>query len=141
MYSQIFEKFYDDDEDKVRGLIAYGLYKIAKREWHIQFKGEKGREPNLTEISDYTAMWTQALLDGKRIEANDVMRAYSNTVIDNERPAIVESALRGTWSNTIIKNLASSAIYTLILILLALILKMAGVDILQIAGAVTATKS
>jgi hypothetical protein len=37
MHNQLFEKFYDTDEDKVRGLIAYGLYKIAKREWFTEF--------------------------------------------------------------------------------------------------------
>ncbi len=32
-YNKLFEQFYDDDEDQIRGLVAYGLYKIAKREW------------------------------------------------------------------------------------------------------------
>lgn len=119
-------------------MIAYGLYKIAKREWFTEFKRDNNRDPNPDEILAYTSTWTPALLDGKRSEANNIMRAYSNTVIENERPSIVEQALRGTWFDTIFKNLASAAIYTVILISLAFILKLAGIDFLQIAGEVGA---
>ena len=136
MHNQLFEKFYDGDDDKVRGLIAYGLYKIAKREWFTEFQNVNDRAPKSGEIIAYTATWTQALLDGKRSEANTIMEAYSNTVIENVTPEIVERALRGTWPDTLLKNIASAAIYTAVLILIAFILKWSGVDLNQVAESV-----
>jgi len=134
-YNRLFEAFYDNDEDQVRGLIAYGLYKIAKREWSRDFAQRNGRAPNEAELEAYHASWTPAVVSGKQSEAEQVLKAYSDEVIKLERPRIVEEALRGTTGAAIRTNPLSNFIYTLLLVGVVVILEMAGVDILSIAQA------
>lgn len=130
----MFEQFYDDDEDQVRGLIAYGLYKAAKREW-VQRTPKVGRASMAAELQAYHETWTPANIASKRAEAEQVLRACSEEIIAQERPRIVEEALRGHFWRAVVTNVASAFIYTLILIGIVIVLKVAGVDVLSIAGA------
>jgi hypothetical protein len=136
MYNQVFERFYDNDEDQVRALIAYGLYKVAKREWFIDFEQKNDRTPNSQEISAYNDTWTLAQLNGKHSEANVIMIDYANTLIENVKPDIVRETLKGTWLDTILKNIASAVIYTVLLFTIAISLKATGIDLLGIVSSI-----
>lgn len=133
-YNRLFETLVDSDDDEVHRLIAYGLYKIAKREWVQAFPGQHGRAPNDQESALYTAVWTPAMVDGKRGEATEVLDRYAFRIVERERPTIVEQALRGRISTTILLNVASAFLYTLLLIAVVAVLRRAGVDLLSIAS-------
>ncbi|WP_174280367.1 hypothetical protein [Sphingomonas bacterium] len=132
-YNTLFEQLHDADDDEVRGLIAYGLYKIAKREW-VQLTSANGKPPTPAELKAYQETWTPANIASKRAEADQVLRSYSDEVVRQERPRIIEEALRGSFWNSVLVNIVSAFIYTLILIALVVVLKVAGVDLLSIAN-------
>jgi len=133
-YNPLFERFYDQDEDQVRGLIAYGLYKVAKREWSTQFVNNAQRQPTLEEIHAYHATWRDSVILGKRAEADDILESYANEIVKQERPGIIEEALRGTFWSSVLTNIVSGALYTLLLIAIIVIVRWAGVDLLSLAG-------
>ncbi len=132
-YNNLFETFYDEDDDQIRGLIAYGLYKAAKREW-AQRSSKGGRPSSMAELQAYHETWTPANIAGKRAEADQVLRAYTDEVIAQERPRIIEEALRGSFWRAVATNIASAFIYTLILIGIVVVLRWAGIDLLSMAG-------
>ena len=132
-YNTLFEKFHDEDEDEVRGLIAYGLYKVAKREW-VQRTSAGGRPPSSAELKAYHETWTPANIASKQAQADAVLRSYSDEAIKQERPSIVEEALRGTFWWSVTTNIVSAFLYTLILLGIVVVLKKTGVDILSIAS-------
>ena len=87
-YNTVFEQFHDQDEDEVRGLVAYGLYKIAKREW-VSRASAGGRPPTPTELKAYHDTWTPANIASKQAEADAVLRSYSDAIIKQGQPRIV----------------------------------------------------
>ena len=132
-YNTLFEQFHDQDEDEVRGLVAYGLYKIAKREWVLRTSAG-GRAPTANELKAYHDTWTPANIASKQAEADAVLRSYSDAVIRQERPRIVEEALKGSFWNSVAINIVSAFLYTLILIGIVVVLRWSGVDLLSIAN-------
>jgi hypothetical protein len=134
-YNIILERFYDQDEDQVRGLIAYGLYKVAKREWATQFHVDHQRLPTEAEVRVYHATWTDSVIASKRAEADVILASYADEVVNSVKPGIVEEALRGSTGAAIRTNLLSNFIYTLLLIGAVVILEWSGVDLLSIAQA------
>jgi len=53
-YNKIFERLVGDIEDggdaNLRGLLAYGFYKVAKREWVAQSREKNGNPPTGAEL-------------------------------------------------------------------------------------------
>lgn len=50
-YNQVFEKLVGDadaHDERLIGLIAYGLYKVSKRQWICSLKNRMGDAPILT---------------------------------------------------------------------------------------------
>ncbi len=131
-YNPIFEYFVPADraDDNVRGLIAYGLYKIAKREWSQGIPIRQGRQPNAAEREAYIATWTSSRLAGLEQQADATLAAFGSAVVEAAAPGIREDALRGTTSKAIGTSVAANAIYTLVLIAFALILYLAGIDLI-----------
>ncbi|KMO18952.1 hypothetical protein [Methylobacterium platani] len=131
-YNPIFERFVPPDraDENVRGLIAYGLYKIAKREWAQGLQERLGRQPTPEEQDAYIATWTDSRLRGLEQQADATLAAFAETVVTEATPAIREDALRGTSGKSIGLSIAANAIYTLILIALALVLAWGGIDLI-----------
>lgn len=131
-YNPIFERFVPPDkaDENVRGLIAYGLYKIAKREWTQRLQERTGRQPTSEERDAYIATWTDSRLRGLEQQADATLAAFAGTVIVEATPSIREDALRGTSGKSIGLSIAANAIYTLILIALALVLAWSGIDLI-----------
>ncbi|MDX8440076.1 hypothetical protein [Mesorhizobium australafricanum] len=67
-----------------------------------------------------------------RNNAAQVLSSYADTVIDAARAGIVTEALKGTFWKSVGTNIFSGALYTLILIAVALILSLAGIDLVGI---------
>lgn len=136
-YNPIFEAFVDPDDLEVEQLVAYGLYKIAKREWATALWTRENRKPTDGELAAYIQTWTPSRLEGTRKEAKLVLSAFAGTVVEDAAPAIREEALRGTWTRTVVQGLVAALLYTLILVAVAFVLRWSGVDLLSVFSAVS----
>lgn len=133
-YNPIFERLVPPGAtgDQIGGLVAYGLYKIAKREWAADIWDREHRAPNEAELRAYIASWTPSRLDGLGEQANGALAGFSASVIRDATPEIREDALRGTWASAIFNSMTANFFYTLLLILAVILLSWVGVDFLGI---------
>ncbi len=132
-FNSIFAQFTDVEEnDRIPGLIAYGLYKTAKREWASGVWENQRRRPNESELAAYERTWTSSQIEGKRDQARNILSVYADNVIEAATPAIEKDALQGTGVRAVLYGLLTNLIYTLILIGVALGAKYAGIDLLGI---------
>lgn len=130
-YNPVFERLVPIGNDlEIRGLVAYGLYKVAKREWAAQIWETHRRAPTEDELRAYILTWTLSRLDGLRQQAEGALASFSTDVIQAEIPGIREEALRGTTGSAIRNAIYGNAAYTVVLITFVLILSWAGVDLL-----------
>jgi hypothetical protein len=128
-YNPVFEKFVSDPKKpQIVDLVAYGLYKIAKREW-VQ---KKGRRPTEEELAAYADTWTEQQLQDKMTAAESALVIYGESVVDDARPGILKEALRGSGWKAFWIAIAAAVSYTLALIVVAVILKAVGVDLVGI---------
>ena len=132
-YNPVFEKLVGDTKNlEIVGLVAYGFYKIAKREWAQKIWQEKHRKPTDEELTGYADTWTEQQLQDKLTAAQSALVVYGESVVDDARPNILKEALRGSGWKAFWISLAAAAAYTLILIAIALILKASGVDVIGV---------
>ena len=140
-YNPLLERFHRPDVNKVTGLLAYALYKVAKREWATEQWDARQRRPTPDEMTAYTATWTKSLVDAKLAEAESMLVAYAEAVIRDATPAIREDALRGTFWSDVRTDIFVAFVYTLLLIGAATILHYSGVDFDEITSKVKADHS
>jgi len=133
-YNPVFERLVGppDGELLVEGFIAYGLYKIAKREWVSEFRARERRKPTPAELEAYVATWTASQVQGAKERAAQALAEFASDIIEAEEPKTLRRALRGSFLRAFWPSLTASVVYTLILILLAFVLTWAGVDLLGI---------
>lgn len=137
-YNRVFEKFVGDTENgmsDIIGIVAYGIYKNAKREWASSFRETYDRAPIAEDLKAYHATWTPAQIQSARNSAVQVMAAYADEVIAAEEPRILRDAVRGKFWPTVGTSVFANAVYTIGLILFALILARAGIDLLGVLSA------
>ncbi|MBO0903953.1 hypothetical protein J1C47_09890 [Jiella sp. MQZ13P-4] len=138
-YNPIFERLVNVDQpmaENLSGMIAYCLYKIAKREWATDFFQRNGRKPNETELDEYLRTWTTTRIAGAEKEADAVLLDFAGSVVDENTPRIREDALRGTFWGSVWTSCLAAFLYTVFLIGAAVILKSAGIDLLSIVQSV-----
>lgn len=133
-YNTMYERLVDGSSNTVQGYIAYGLYKNAKREWIRQFEAEKGRAPRPAEVQGYVDAYTAQMRDVFEAQAAGVLAQFAEGAVSDAKPAIVEHALKGTAGRSILQSILANAIYTLILIVIVVILKRAGIDLISFAS-------
>lgn len=132
-YNRVFERFVgegDDGMSDIIGIVAYGIYKNAKREWATHFRQTYGRAPNSDDLRAYHATWTPAQIQSARNSAAQVMAEYADSVISAEEPRILRDAVKGSFWPSVWTSIFSNALYTIGLIVLAVILARAGVDLI-----------
>jgi hypothetical protein len=139
-FNPIFAQFYFDvpEAEKLRGLVAYGLYKIAKREWASELFEREGQSPSPEELAGYGRFWTPAQIEGKRAEAKSVLSEYADDVVEAAAPGIEKAALKRSVWRAIAYGLLANFVYTVLLIVVVIILKLAGVDLLGLAQKIKA---
>ncbi|TFF21987.1 hypothetical protein E3C22_15160 [Jiella endophytica] len=138
-YNPLFERFVDasqPDPEMLPGMVAYCLYKLAKREWATDFFERNGRKPNDDELQEYIRTWTPTRVSGAEKEAEAVLLAFAGSVIENNAPQIREEALRGTFWKSVWTSCVAAGIYTLFLIFVAVVLRSVGIDLLSTVQAV-----
>lgn len=131
-YNRVFERFVGeaDGDGDIVGIVAYGIYKKAKREWTMDFRNSYGRAPNASELNAYHSTWTPAQIQNARNSAAQVMAAYAEEVISQEEPRILRDAVKGSFWPSVMTSIAANALYTIGLIILAVIISRAGIDLL-----------
>ncbi len=137
-YNRVFEKFVGESPDgmsDIVGIVAYGIYKNAKREWATDFRAAYGRAPSQDDLRAYHATWTPAQIQSARNSAAQVMAEYADTVISEEEPRILRDAVKGRFWPSIFTSMFANACYTLILIFIAVILAKAGIDLIGLISA------
>jgi small-conductance mechanosensitive channel len=134
-YNPIFGRLVNSEGPEVEqlsGLVAYGLYKVAKREWAADLGRRKGRPPNQEELNAYILTWTDSRIRGLEEQAETVLGNFAASVVEDSTPKIREDALKGTNARAITLSIISNALYTLLLIATLIILRISGVDLLSI---------
>jgi hypothetical protein len=133
-YNPIFEQLVGDESlsPETQGLVAYGLYKVAKREWVTEFRRQNGRGPNDDELKAYIATWTPSRMENLLMSAEQTLAEFAKDTIAQEEPRILRRALRGTFWRAVGPTMVGALLYTLILIALAIILARSGIDLIGI---------
>lgn len=136
IHNRIFEKLIDEnpeDEHILVGVVAYFYYKAAKREWVQNYCEAHERAPTEVELRAYISSWTDMRIEGVREQANVALTSYASYILDKERPKIVEETLkhRSFWRESGIACFGAF-LWTVILIVFAVILKLAHIDLLAI---------
>lgn len=134
-YNPLFERFVKENaslEERLRGYIAYAIYKQAKREW----VSSRPTRPGESELKAYVDTWTPSRLDGLQQEAERILEAFGDAFVETARPGIREEAIRGTFGRSVWAGVVSAFLYSLIAIGFFLILKYVGVDLIALAQSV-----
>lgn len=135
-YNKIFEKFVGDidngNQANLRGLLAYGLYKVAKREWVSAYRKKEGTPPSLEDLQRYAETWTQSQIESAFDRADQILAEYADVVVGSAEPLILKRALQGSFWRGVLQSITASFLYTLLLVGIATILAVAGVDIVSI---------
>lgn len=132
-YNKLFRIFVDptaSEGEQLQGMIAYGLYKQAKSEWAKGVWQEKGRAPASDELAAYHATWTTTNIRSMSDRAASSLAEFAQSIIYEATPAIQRDALKGNFWRNVGTNMFATLLYSLSLILLVLILRWFGVDIL-----------
>ena len=123
----------DQGSSPIQGYIAYGLYKNAKREWITQFMAaNNGRRPTPAQLNAFVGSFTAQTIQTFETQAAAALVEFADGAVAEQRPAIVEEALRGTFWSSIGMSLLGSLIYTVLLIAIVIALAVSGVDLLDI---------
>lgn len=130
-YNPIFERLVGDAQS-TQGMVAYGVYKLAKRKWASEIRRQNGRAPTAEELKAYIATWTPSQLDNVRMVAEQTLAEYARNVIAEEEPRILREALRGGFWRAVWPAMLAALLYTLLLIGLALVLARSGIDLIGI---------
>jgi len=136
-YNPIYEKLVIDSEQEspdLQGLVAYALYKRAKRNWAA--KHFHNRKPSPSELDSYVNAWTEDRLHGLQQEAASALAEFATSIVAQQEPEILRKALRGSFLRDVGTSIVAAFLYTLILIGIAVSLALAGIDLISILRSV-----
>lgn len=128
--------------DDIECLVAYSLYKRHKRQWAAEFEAKHGHKPNQQEDAAFAAaVSTEDQLRRYRQNAQDLIIAFANGVVEGASPEIREEAITarietaaskvsgaGSFGKQLATGLISSLITTFVLIVLTVAIALFGVD-------------
>lgn len=124
-YNNVFERLTDttgNDAPDLQGLVAYGFYKSAKRSWVLGYKAENEKPPNRTALRAFDKTQVDQVLDAYRQQADAALYKYAASVVEEARPEIEKTALRGTGFKSFWASLAATITFAVVIAVLTLIL-------------------
>jgi hypothetical protein len=130
----VFPRFFRDGEEprhKLVGLMAYGLYEEARREWVDDFKGREGRYPTSDELRAYETSWTASRLDGLKNAAVQVLASYADSLAREVENQALRRALRGGFFRSVARWLFSAILFAAAVLGAMVALSRAGVDVID----------
>lgn len=97
------------ESDDIECMVAYALYKRQKREWARGIREQSNAEPTPEQDQEFARVAaTESSLDMYRQAANDMLVAFANQVVEDERPYIEEEAVPKRVETALDKIEASS---------------------------------
>jgi hypothetical protein len=111
----VFPRFFrngEEPQNKLVGLIAYGLYEEARREWVDDFKGREKRFPLAEELRPYESSWTASSLDGLKNAAVQILASYADTLAREVENQALRGALRGSFVGSVVRWLVSAVLFS-----------------------------
>ena len=127
----VFPRFFRDGEDpqhKLVGLIGYGLYEEARREWVDDFKRREARYPTPAELRAYETSWTSSRLEGLKNAAVQIFASYADSVAREIETQALRGALKGSFFRSVVRWLFSAVLFGASVLALMIALSRAGVD-------------
>jgi hypothetical protein len=127
----VFPRFFRNGEEpqhKLVGLIAYGLYEEARREWVDDFKGREKRFPTPEELRAYESSWTASRLDGLKNAGVQILASYADTLAREVENQALRGALRGGFVRSVVRWLFSAVLFSAAVLAFMVALSRAGVD-------------
>lgn len=145
MSNPVFDLLGEDGHD-IESLTAYALYKQHKRTWAADFQQQHGTPPSAADDAAFAKVAsTYDQLNRYRKDARDILIAFANETVDDARPdiereaitariekAAAEAGSQTTFWKQVQFGVVASAINTLILIVLAVGIRLTGVDFFEI---------
>ncbi|MBU1385670.1 MAG: hypothetical protein KKE52_08075 [Alphaproteobacteria bacterium] len=135
-YNPLFTRMVEEADHRLTGMVAYAIYKTAKKEWVQAYEQEHGRRPDAAKLAAYAATWTPQLIANANDAATSALSEFAAEAIDEARPSIVEEALRGDAVRSVLLSMLSALLYTVALVMVVVVLRAAGIDLISIIGAV-----
>jgi hypothetical protein len=127
-YNPVFERL-SGAASPLAGAVAYALYKNAKREWIQDFRASNGRRPNPEECKHHTTTQTDAILSAYMSQADQILAQYAADVIKEERPRILEEALKGEGWRSFWISFWASAAFAAVLAIIVIVAAVSGVGL------------
>src|SRR5918993_256852 len=127
----VFPRFFTNGEEpqhKLVGLIGYGLYEEARREWVDNFKGREGRYPTPTELRAYETSWTSSRLEGLKNAAVQILGSYADSIAREIEAQALRGALKGGFLRSVVRWLFSAVLFVAGALGLMIALSRAGAD-------------
>lgn len=127
-YNTVFERL-STVPSPLAGAVAYALYKNAKRQWIQEFIDKNGRRPTNDECMHHTATQTEAVLSAYMSQADQILAQYAEDVIKEERPRILEEALKGDFWRSFWTSFWASVAFAAVLAVIVMIAAISGVGV------------
>ncbi|MEM6848625.1 MAG: hypothetical protein AAF580_11220 [Pseudomonadota bacterium] len=123
-YNTVFERLipeHADQKARVHALIAYGLYKQAKRDWVRSYQKRTGQAPDEAAYKAFADTQNDAVLEAYRSEASQIANDHAEDAVKARTPAIVQNAVKGSFAISFWSSLLANMVFATGLLLLALI--------------------
>jgi hypothetical protein len=130
-FDPIFPRLVSEGEgtgQKLIGLLAYGLYHDAKREWISDFQAREGHYPSDKDLREYELSWTASRLEALQNAAAQLITSYTDSVVSQAEMQILRNALMGGGSRWAVGAL----LYTFIMIGVVFGLASSGIDLVRL---------
>ena len=144
--NSVFDLLGVESDDDIEALTAYALYKRHKRAWAKEFAATHGAQPTVDDDKAFAKVAsTQDQLERYRKDARDILIAFANQTVHEVRADIEQRAITAriekaatelssqrSFRKQVLSGIVATAINTICLIILAIGIRLFGIDLLNI---------
>lgn len=135
-FDKAYETFVSDDDD-IEGLLAYAIFKRHELRWLDEHHKANSKSPTPTESATFL---TAAITSSNQYETESAsaLIAFAEDFVEQRRPRIERSAIEGriaeatSFRSTVTSSIIGFASVSIILVIIALVVRLLGVDILDV---------
>ena len=106
-YNRIFDYLVlkaKDPQNNVVGLLAYGRYKLKKRNWFKRFNEKHERPPKEGEVENFLLAWDDTTLNDELDQAELAAEVYSEDLLRQKQESIKAEAVQRYLGTTLDKK-------------------------------------
>jgi hypothetical protein len=139
LYVQAFEHFKDSNgNDPLKAYVAFGMYIEAECKWATS----QATWPNNARYKEWFDCSFPHTTDTHVEKATDVLQAFANNIVDQEREEFLEAALKeykdeaakaekGFWRR-VSEGVTAAFIWSILLIVFSIIIQRIGIDLIEV---------